>query len=100
MDYHLPHHLMASVPHYNLQKLHELMLNDPEYREKGVIVEGYFGEHHSHHGHPTAMAVLGPNHAPKTREAVYVDNAAIEYADVADASGIDREVQASLRRDQ
>jgi len=100
MDYHLPHHLMASVPHYNLKKLHELLLNDPEYSEKGVIVEGYFGEHHNHHGHPTAMAVLGPAYAPSAHEAVYVDNDAIEYADIADARGIEREVQASLKRER
>ena len=66
MDYHLPHHLMASVPHYNLKKLHEIMLRDPEYREKGVIVEGYFGDEDNALGHPTAMGVLGEAHAPKT----------------------------------
>ena len=44
------------------------------------------------------MGVLGPAHAPKKREAAYVDNAAIEYADVADAAGIAREVEESLRR--
>ena len=98
MDYHLPHHLMASVPHYNLKQLHEIMLRDPEYREKGVVVEGYLGPDDQESGHPTVMGVLGEAHAPKTREAAYVDNAAIEYADVADAAGIAREVDASLRR--
>lgn len=98
MDYHLPHHLMASVPHYNLKRLHELMLEDPEYREKGVIVEGYFGSEENAHGHPTAMGVLGEKYAPKHGEAIYVDNAAIEYADIADAAGIAREVEASLRK--
>lgn len=98
MDYHLPHHLMASVPHYNLKRLHEIMLQDPEYAEKGVIVEGYFGDEDNANGRPTALGVLGPAHAPKAGEAAYVDNAAIEYADVADAAGIAREVEASLRR--
>jgi fatty acid desaturase len=96
MDYHLPHHMIASVPHYNLRQLHEIMLRDPEYREKGVIVEGYFG--HGQHGRPSAMAVMGPGYAPKQREQAYVDNAAIEYADIADAAGIAREVEQSLRR--
>jgi fatty acid desaturase len=100
MDYHLPHHMMASVPHYNLKKLHEIMLRDPEYAERGVIVEGYFGHDDNAHGHPTAVGVLGPKHAPKTRAAVYVDNAAIADADIADAAGIAREVEASLRRGQ
>ncbi len=44
------------------------------------------------------MGVLGPAHAPKRQEEAYVDNAAIEYADVADAAGIAREVEASLRK--
>jgi fatty acid desaturase len=98
MDYHLPHHLMASVPHYNLKRLHELMLEDAEYREKGVIVEGYFGNDENAAGHPTAMGVLGEKYAPKNSEAIYVDNAAIEYADVNDAAGIAREVEASLSK--
>ena len=98
MDYHLPHHLMASVPHYNLKRLHELMLEDPEYRDKGVIVEGYFGSEENAHGRPTALGVLGEKYAPKTKEEAYVDNAAIEYADIADAAGIAREVEASLRK--
>ncbi|WP_072373254.1 fatty acid desaturase [Hyphomicrobium sp. NDB2Meth4] len=98
MDYHLPHHIMASVPHYKLKRLHELLLEEPEYRAKGVIVEGYFGDAENALGHPTAMGVLGEKYAPKTEEAVYVDNAAIEYADIADAAGIAREVEASLRK--
>jgi fatty acid desaturase len=98
MDYHLPHHMMASVPHYNLKKLHEAMLRDPEYRDKGVIVEGYFGHHENVHGHPTAMGVLGPKYAPKERSAVFVDSSAIAEADIADAAGIAREVEASLRK--
>jgi len=98
MDYHLPHHLMASVPHYNLKRLHAIMLRDAEYREKGMIVEGYFGDGESAEGRPTAMGVLGEKYAPKTPEEAFVDNATLEHADVADAAGIAREVEASLRR--
>ncbi len=72
-------------------------MRDPEYREKGVVVEGYFGDGESAEGHPTAMGVLGEKYAPKTPEAAYVDNATLEHADVADAAGIAREVEASLR---
>ncbi|HEY8248450.1 MAG TPA: fatty acid desaturase [Hyphomicrobium sp.] len=97
MDYHLPQHLMASVPHYNLKQLHKIMLRDREYRKKGVVVEGYFGDDDNATGRPTAMGVLGEAHAPKRFEGAYVDNAAIEYADIADAAGIAREVEASLR---
>lgn len=81
MDYHLPHHVYASVPHYRLKDLHQLLLADPEYREKGVIVEGYFGGS-APGAPPTAMSVLGPAFAPRTREAVHVDNAALEHAEV------------------
>ena len=98
MDYHLPHHMIASVPHYNLPKLHEALMRDPEYREKGVIVEGYFGEAENERGNPTALGVLGANYAPKRREAVYVDTAALEHADVVDAAGLAREVEESLRK--
>jgi fatty acid desaturase len=43
MDYHLPHHLFPLVPHYRIQELHQLLLRDsPEYREHGIVVEGYF----------------------------------------------------------
>src|SRR5262245_51715232 len=41
-DYHLPHHLFVTVPHYRLRRLHELLLEYPEYRAQAVIVEGYF----------------------------------------------------------
>lgn len=96
MDYHLPHHLMASVPHYNLKRLHELLLADPDYREKGQIVEGTFGDDDPVTGRATVMSVLGPKHAPKG-EAVYVDNATLEYADVKDAAAIAKEAEVSGR---
>jgi fatty acid desaturase len=98
MDYHLPHHMIAAVPHYNLKKLHEALLRDPEYREKGVIVEGYFGSGEGPNGHPTALGVLGEKYAPKKREEAWVDNAALEHAEVVDPQGLAREVEASLRR--
>ena len=58
----------------------------------------YFGDGENELGRPSAMAVLGPNYAPKTREAVFVDNDALEHADVVDAAGLQREVEASLQR--
>lgn len=91
MDYHLPHHLMASVPHYNLKRLHELMLSDPTYREKGVVLHGFFTSSEG----PSALEALGPAHAPAGRERAYVDNDALEYAEVRDAAGIAREAARS-----
>ena len=57
MDYHLPHHLFASVPHYKLKDLHNYLLGDPQYAEKGLVVEGW--SHHKSAGHPTIVDVLG-----------------------------------------
>jgi fatty acid desaturase len=93
MDYHLPHHLMASVPHYHLKRLHELLLADPEYREKGAVLDGFF----SGRGSPSALDALGPDHAPTIPERTYVDNATLEYADVRDAAAIAREAELSQR---
>src|SRR5262249_12713132 len=41
-DYHLPHHVYATVPHYRLKELHEILVEYPEYREQAVEVHGYF----------------------------------------------------------
>jgi fatty acid desaturase len=91
MDYHLPHHLMASVPHYNLKRLHELLLKDANYREKGVVLHGFFTSEEG----TSALEALGPAHAPVKPERAYVDNAALEYADLRDAAGIAREAARS-----
>ncbi len=99
-DYHLPHHVFSSVPHYKLKELHEILLeNDKQYREKGVIVEGYFGLDNPLTGRPTALSVLGPEHAPKMREDIYIDDTVLVEGDVADAEGIEREVQISVGED-
>lgn len=96
MDYHLPHHLMASVPHYNLKRLHEVLLKDRQYAEKGLIVEGLVHDHS--HGRPSIFSVIGARHAPSGRERTYVDNATLEYADLKDRSAITREAEASAAR--
>jgi len=101
MDYHLPHHVYASVPHYKLKGLHELLLQDPEYREKGVVVEGYFNSPHGEMDdrNPTILEVLGEKYAPKAAGDVYVDTATLEYADVKNPEAIARENEASVRGD-
>jgi fatty acid desaturase len=101
MDYHLPHHVYASVPHYKLKGLHELLLQDPEYREKGVVVEGYFNYPHGdpEDRNPTILEVLGEKYAPKAAGDVYVDTATLEYADVKNPEAIARENEASVRGD-
>ena len=39
--YHLEHHLYPGVPYYNLPKLHNLLMEQEEYRAKAHITEGY-----------------------------------------------------------
>jgi fatty acid desaturase len=41
-DFHLPHHLFPLVPHYNLRKLHALLMGVDEYRRDATVVRGYF----------------------------------------------------------
>ncbi len=95
MDYHLPHHLMASVPHYNLKRFHELLKQDPEYAEKAVVVERLFGKADDATGRPTAFGALLVEHAPKHREAVYVDDNVLEQVTIADQAAVDRESRLS-----
>ncbi|MBU2534276.1 MAG: fatty acid desaturase, partial [Alphaproteobacteria bacterium] len=92
MDYHLPHHLLASVPHYNLKKLHELLLQDPEYVEKGRIVKGWTGI--SPKGDPSIIEVLGPDFSVRGKE-IFVNEATHEEAELRDAEALKRHVAAS-----
>ncbi|MEM7289209.1 MAG: fatty acid desaturase family protein, partial [Pseudomonadota bacterium] len=41
VNYHSEHHLYPGVPFYNLPKLHEAMMNNPDYRSKAHITHGY-----------------------------------------------------------
>lgn len=92
MDYHLPHHLFASVPHYKLKDLHEFLRRDPEYAEKCMVVEGWSRPRPS--GLPTIVDVLGPAYAPKGEE-IHVDEATLELAEVNDKEGVQRQIEAS-----
>lgn len=76
-DYHLPHHLYATVPHYRLKKLHAALMEYHEYHEQAVVVEGYFFPPHRPQTHPTVLDVLGPDYAPKT-QSVYIDESVME----------------------
>jgi fatty acid desaturase len=57
-DYHLPHHLFPMVPHYNLRKLHALLLQTEEYRREALVVEGYFLPPQTPPKHPTVLDVM------------------------------------------
>jgi hypothetical protein len=96
-DYHLPHHLFATVPHYRLRALHELLLEYPEYREQAVEVHGYFLPPHRPPTHPTVLDVLGPDYAPKGFRGVHIDNSVLEDDVVEEKAEILREGEAEAR---
>jgi fatty acid desaturase len=62
MDYHLPHHMYASVPHYRLAALHEFLLTKPDYADSCQVVDNYFIPRRGHPRNPTVLEVLGPGH--------------------------------------
>jgi fatty acid desaturase len=77
-DYHLPHHMFSTIPHYRLKGLHELMLDYPEYSEEATVVEGYFWPKQYPPVRPTVVEVLGPEYAPREFRDVYIDNSVLE----------------------
>ena len=81
MDY-LPHHLYASVPHYNLKRPHELRLQDANYARKARVVKGWTGVTAS--GGPSIVEVLGRRFAARYGE-IYIDEATHEEAELRDA---------------
>ena len=83
-DYHLPHHMFSTIPHYRLKELHEAMLEYPEYRDKATVVEGYFWPKEKPPTRPTVVDVLGPEYAPHEFRGVYIDNTVLEDQNVSD----------------
>ena len=76
-EYHLPHHMYATVPHYRLKELHELLMQYPEYADEAIVVEGYFHAPHIPQTRPTVLDVLGPLYATRNA-AIFVDNSVLE----------------------
>ncbi len=72
-EYHLPHHVFASVPHYRLRELHAFLLQCAEYRAQVVEVEGYFLPYEKPPTKPTVLDVLGPQYHYRAAE-VHIDN--------------------------
>ncbi|HEY1191568.1 MAG TPA: fatty acid desaturase [Gemmata sp.] len=93
-DYHLPHHMYATVPHYRLKKLHALLMSYPEYQEEGLEVHGYFRSPERPQVHPTVVDVLGPEYAPHTAE-VHIDAEAVSVAEFTDREGLEKEAELS-----
>jgi len=91
-DYHLPHHMYSTIPHYRLKKLHELLMEYPEYRDHAVVVEGYFIPHGHPPRNPTVLEVLGPLYSTRTDE-IHIDNEVMASGAFDDPSAIAKEVE-------
>jgi len=67
MDYHLPHHLYASVPHYRLPELHQLLLERSDYGEssRDRVTEGFFRPRSE--SHSSIIEVLATDSAPPAK---------------------------------
>jgi fatty acid desaturase len=97
-DYHLPHHLYVTVPHYRLKKLHETLLEYAEYREQAVVVEGYFFPQHVPPTHPTVLDVVGPRYAPRNRTDVHIENSVLDLEEVEEKAEILRQGEEEIER--
>jgi fatty acid desaturase len=81
MDYHLPHHMFCTVPHFNLPKLHAFLARYPDYTTEGLVVEGYFFPPRSGPDrNPTVLEVLGPDYHKSSAE-VFIDDDATALAE-------------------
>lgn len=77
-EYHLPHHMFATVPHYRLKQLHDLLLQYEEYREQAVEVKGYFFPPEYPKSAPTVLDVLGPDYHHRGMGDVFTDDSVLE----------------------
>ncbi|VTS05627.1 fatty acid desaturase family protein [Tuwongella immobilis] len=86
-DYHLPHHMYASVPHFRLAKLHDALMQIPEYSDEATVVEGYFRPRYAGQVNPTVLDIVTPEYAPHSGQ-VFVDDSVLEQDEVEDKEQI------------
>ncbi len=93
MDYHLPHHINASVPHYKLRDFHDyLMSKDEKYAAQATVVNGW--QQGEEAEIPGIVDVLGPKYTPQGNK-IHVDDGAVAEADINDRAALQRQVDAS-----
>lgn len=63
-EYHLPHHLFPMVPHYNLKKLHTLLLETEPYKQEAVVVKGYVLHPDNPPRNPTVVDIMTHSQQP------------------------------------
>lgn len=96
-DYHLPHHLFSSVPHYKLRELHAFLMQCAEYRAEAVEVEGYFMPYETPPTKPTVVEVLGPAYAHRAAE-VYIDDDVLANEEIEERDEILKKGEEERRR--
>ena len=89
-EYHLPHHMYATIPHYRLRELHLLLLNCEEYRREAVTVKGYFFAPERPKAAPTVLDVLGPGYAARRPAAAFTDSSVMDGDRFDDADAVRR----------
>jgi len=77
MDYHLPHHMYATIPHYRLKTFHEFLLSREKYRESCQVVENYLIPEGETPRNPTVVEVLGPEYAAVNEE-IHIDDTVLD----------------------
>ena len=97
-DFHLPHHMYATIPHYNLGPLHRVLLDYPEYRQESLEVHGYFHPPHHPQTHPTVVDVLGPEYAASEARQAVLDHSVLDDCKVEDRDSIIAEGEAAAKR--
>src|SRR4051812_13888969 len=90
-DYHLPHHLFASIPHYRLRRLHRAMLAYPDYRAAAVEVDGVVRPRAER---PSIVGVLGAE-PPRAADGTFIDSTVLDDCEVVERDAIRREEQKS-----
>lgn len=97
-EYHLPHHLFATIPHYRLKQLHGVLQEYPEYQEQAQEVHGYFLSPEHPQSHPTVLDILGSDFATREFRGVHIDNSVLEDDEVEEKEAILSEGEREARR--
>ncbi len=95
MDYHLPHHMYATIPHYRLRGFHEFMMDKPEYRDSCQLVDNYIVPTQTDPRNPTVVEVLGPEYAAESED-IYIDDSVLEDWEVEEKEEILKEGRLSV----
>jgi len=90
-DYHLPHHLFASIPHYRLRRLHEAMLAYRDYRAAAVEVDGVI---RARAERQSVLDVLGAE-AERAPDGTFIDSSVLDDCDVVERDAIHQEERRS-----